>query len=150
MSTGTSTSWPRWPKPMQHQNITFCLEALLPHKVQQGGYSSRQIPAHHTIQRTPGTHRWRRICAFAPEYSLSSSEPPWPTHTPPGLVSNKEAVKNGVCPCRSPFHVNDQWHLLQQLDCNANRQLSYVKKTLSLSVTILALFRETNQSVRPS
>ena len=46
-----------------------------------------------------------------------------------GQASNKEAVQNGVGPCWSPFHGNDGWHLLQQLNCNANRQLPYVKKT---------------------
>ena len=33
--------------------------------------------------------------------------------TCPGLVSNKEAVQNGVSPCWSPFHGNDGRHLLR-------------------------------------
>ena len=53
--------------------------------------------------------------------------------TYPGPVWNKEATQNGFGPCGSPFHGNEEWHLLQQLWCNTNRQLSYnVKKQLYL------------------
>ena len=53
--------------------------------------------------------------------------------TYPGTVCNKEATQNGFVPCGSPFHGNQEWHLLQQLWCNTNRQLSYnEKKTASL------------------
>ena len=33
--------------------------------------------------------------------------------TYPGPVWNKEATQNGSGPCRSPFHGNEKWHLLQ-------------------------------------
>ena len=46
----------------------------------------------------------------------------------PGPVWNKEASQNGFGPCGSPFHRNEEWHLLQQLWCNTNRQLSYNEK----------------------
>ena len=48
--------------------------------------------------------------------------------TYPGPVWNKEATQNGFGPCRSPFHGNEEWHPLQQLWCNTNRQLSYNEK----------------------
>ena len=48
--------------------------------------------------------------------------------TYPGPVRNKGATQNGFGPCGSPFHGNDEWHLLQQLWCNTNRQLSYNEK----------------------
>ena len=48
--------------------------------------------------------------------------------TYPGLVWNKEATQNGFGPCGSPFHRNEKWHLLQQLWCNTNWQLSYNEK----------------------
>ena len=32
--------------------------------------------------------------------------------TYPGPVSNKEATQNGFGPCGSPFHGNEEWHLL--------------------------------------
>ena len=41
--------------------------------------------------------------------------------TYPGPVWNKEATQNGFGPCRSPFHGNEEWHLLQQFWCNTNR-----------------------------
>ena len=46
----------------------------------------------------------------------------------PGPVWNKEATQNGFGLCGSPFHGNEEWHLLQQLWCNTNRQLSYNEK----------------------
>ena len=46
----------------------------------------------------------------------------------PGPVWNKEATQNGFGPCGSPFHGNEKWHLLQQLWCITNRQLSYNEK----------------------
>ena len=53
--------------------------------------------------------------------------------TYPGPVWNKEATQNVFGPCGSPFHGNEEWHLLQQLWCNTNRQLSYnVKKQLHI------------------
>ena len=65
--------------------------------------------------------------------------------TYPGSVWNKEATQNVFGPCRSPFHGNEEWHLLQQLWCNTNRQLSYnEKKTASRSATIWTLFEVTN------
>ena len=48
--------------------------------------------------------------------------------TYPGPAWNKEATQNGFGPCGSPFHGNEEWHLLQQLWCNTNRQLSYNEK----------------------
>ena len=45
-----------------------------------------------------------------------------------GPVWNKEATQNGFDPCGSPFHGNEEWHLLQQLWCNTDRQLSYNEK----------------------
>ena len=48
--------------------------------------------------------------------------------TYPQLVWNKEAIQNGLGLCGSPFHGNEEWHLLQQLWCNTNRQLSYNEK----------------------
>ena len=48
--------------------------------------------------------------------------------TYPGPVWNKEATQNGFGPCGSPFHGNEEWHLLQQLRCNTNWQLSYNEK----------------------
>ena len=33
--------------------------------------------------------------------------------TYPGPVWNKEATQNGFGPCGSPFHANEEWHLLQ-------------------------------------
>ena len=33
--------------------------------------------------------------------------------TYPGPVWNKEAIQNGFGPCGSPFHINEEWHLLQ-------------------------------------
>ena len=50
--------------------------------------------------------------------------------TYPGSVWNKEATQNGFGPCGSPFHGNEEWHLLQQLWCNTNRQLSYNEKKM--------------------
>ena len=35
--------------------------------------------------------------------------------TYPGPVWNKEPTQNVFGPCRSPFHGNEEWHLLQQL-----------------------------------
>ena len=62
--------------------------------------------------------------------------------TYPGLVWNKEATQNGIGPCGSPFHGNEEWHLLQQLWCKTNRQLSYnEKKTASSSATSWTLLR---------
>ena len=53
--------------------------------------------------------------------------------TYPGPVWNKGTTQNGFGPCGSPFHGNEEWHLLQQIWCNTNRQLSYnVKKQLHL------------------
>ena len=46
----------------------------------------------------------------------------------PGPVWNKEATQNGFGPCGSSFHGNEKWHLLQQLWCNTNGQLSYNEK----------------------
>ena len=48
--------------------------------------------------------------------------------TYPGSVLNKEAAQNGFGPCGIPFHGNKEWHLLQQLWSNTNRQLSYNEK----------------------
>ena len=48
--------------------------------------------------------------------------------TYPGPVWNKEATQNGFVPCGSPFHGNEEWHLLQQLWCNTNWQLSHNEK----------------------
>ena len=48
--------------------------------------------------------------------------------TYPEPVWNKEATQNGFGPCGNPFHGNEEWHLLQQLWCNTNRQ----KKQLRL------------------
>ena len=45
-----------------------------------------------------------------------------------GPVWNKEATQNGLGPCWSRFHGNEEWHLLQQLWCNTNWQLSYNEK----------------------
>ena len=45
-----------------------------------------------------------------------------------GPAWNKEVTQNGFGPCGSPFHGNEEWHLLQQLWCNTNRQLSYNEK----------------------
>ena len=45
--------------------------------------------------------------------------------TYPGPMWNKEATQKGFGPCGSPFHGNEDWHLLQQLWCKTNRQLSY-------------------------
>ena len=62
--------------------------------------------------------------------------------TSPGPVWNKEATQNGFGACGSPFYGNGEWHLLQQLWCNTNRQLSYnEKKTASPSATIWTLLR---------
>ena len=46
----------------------------------------------------------------------------------PGPVWNKEDTQNGLGPCGSPFLGNEEWHLLQQLWNNTNRQLSYNEK----------------------
>ena len=65
--------------------------------------------------------------------------------TYPGQVWNKEATQNGFGPCGSPFHGNEEWHLLQHLD--ATQIDSYpimLKKTASHSATIWTLFKETN------
>ena len=60
--------------------------------------------------------------------------------TYPRLVWNKEAAQNGFGPRGSPFHGNEEWHLLQQFWCNTNRQLSYNEiKTDSPSATIWTL-----------
>ena len=48
--------------------------------------------------------------------------------TYPGAVWNKEATQNGFGLCGSPFYGNEEWHLLQQLWFNKNRQLSYNEK----------------------
>ena len=48
--------------------------------------------------------------------------------TCPEPVWNKEATQNGFSPCGNPFHGNEECHLLQQLWCNTNRQLSYNEK----------------------
>ena len=48
--------------------------------------------------------------------------------TCPEPVWNKEATQNWFGPCGNPFHGNEEWHLLQQLWCNTNRQLSYNDK----------------------
>ena len=65
--------------------------------------------------------------------------------TYPGPVWNKEATQNGFDPCGSPFHGNEEWHLLQQLWCNTNRQLSYdEKKSASPNATIWTLIEEKN------
>ena len=48
--------------------------------------------------------------------------------TYPEPVWNKEGTQNGFGPCGNPFHGNEEWHLLQQLWCNTNRQLSYNEK----------------------
>ena len=65
--------------------------------------------------------------------------------TYPEPVCDKEATQNEFGPCGNPFHGNEEWHLLQQLWCNTNRQLSYnEKKTALPSATIWTLFKETN------
>ena len=53
--------------------------------------------------------------------------------TYPGSVRNKEATQNGFGPCRSPFYGNEEWHRLQQLWCNTNRQLFYNEKKPSFT-----------------
>ena len=55
----------------------------------------------------------------------------------PGPVWYKEATQNGFGPWGSPFHGNEEWHLLQQPWCNINRQLSY-------NMTMRTLFEQTN------
>ena len=52
--------------------------------------------------------------------------------TYPGPVWNKEATQDGFGPCRSPFHGNEEWHLLHKLWCNTNRRLSYNEKKKQL------------------
>ena len=62
--------------------------------------------------------------------------------TSPGPVWNKEATQNGFGPCGSPFHGNEEWHLLQQLWCKRNWQLSYSEKKTALpNATVRTLLR---------
>ena len=60
-----------------------------------------------------------------------------------GPVWYKEVTQNGFGPCGSPFYENEEWHLLQQLSCKTDRQLSYNEKKQLHLVRRFGHFEET-------